>query len=263
MPATATRFLTDRLRQCIFHVDPGRFMARKWRRCCSPAAARGGAAQRLLAARARLLHGRARSGGLPAGLRRPQGDPIRSGASPGQGIPARRHSRSKAVLPDIRCPPNDRATACTVATLLRPDARYLHPRAARSGAGAAMRGGGRTDSPGPCASARAARSDTGGRLSAASPLSSAGTDAARRGPCRRARIGRAMTGAAGPAAAAISPIPSPVSCRLRSGPLPSRDPRPAPRNRGRAAHRSSGPYDETHADRRHPRGRNPRRGAGR
>ena len=110
---------------------------------------------------------------------------------------------------------------------------------------------------------RAPPADTGVRLPAALPLQPAGTDAERRVPRRCARMIRAMTGAAEPAASGGLPATKHVIPVLRSGSPPSPDPRPAPRNRGRAAYRSSGPNDETYADRCNPRGRNPRGGAGR
>jgi hypothetical protein len=93
------------------------------------------------------------------------------------------------------------------------------------------------------------------------------------GPRRRTRICRARPVADG-AHANVSPPPLTfvLSCP-RSGPPPSPDYRPErrtgwralaprPRCRGRT-HRSPGPHDETNADRCHPRGRNPRGGAGR
>jgi hypothetical protein len=69
---------------------------------------------------------------------------------------------------------------------------------------------------------------------------------------------------------ALARLPSAAPCPL----LPLSSVRPPlhaslfPRRRARsvrvaAAHRSSGLYDQAHADRRHPRGRNPRGGAGR
>ncbi len=79
-----------------------------------------------------------------------------------------------------------------------------------------------------------------------------------------ARAVAAAAALAGPAPAASGPAEVPARAGLR--PLPhflQHGARRGPRGCGQTAPRRFPPYDETHADRRHPRGRNPRGGSGR
>jgi hypothetical protein len=192
----------------------------------------------------------ARSGGMPGGLAMPRGSPIRGGASCGHNLPA-----------DL-APAHGHAAVRAVVASCRPGAPCTAHRAGSdAGVSPARRQAHRFTGAVRIAALRPQTQGT--RLSAAQPPETAGSDAAGRDSRRRARSARVLTGAAGPAASVSRPTMASFSPGLRSGPPLPPDACPAPRERGRAAHRSSGPNDETHVDRCHPRGRNPRGGVGR
>jgi hypothetical protein len=215
------------------------------------------------------LRWRARGAGMP------RGSPIRGGACQArtshiQGMLGRLRRLPTTTSPSA--PPASvrfrTASGGIAAALCRPDApSFCIQRPHGPAPGAAGIGGERTEFTGAVRASALCPQTQGPELSAAPPLQTARTDAEWRDPSRRARTARAPTEADEPAATAARPmaiiLPGLVFPGLRSGSPPSPDPRPAPRNRGRPAYRSSGPNDETHADRRHPRGRNPRGGAGR
>ena len=180
--------------------------------------------------------------------------------APWEPDPRRCQSRPDQASPDT-APAHDHAAARAVVALCRPGASRIAGRA-RPDTGGRPIGGRRTEFTGAVRARALCPQTQGTRLSAATPLETAGTDAEGRDSRRHTRLIGVMANAAMQAVAGNLPRLSPVRSGLRSGSPPSHDVGPAPRARGRAAYRSSAPYDEAHADRRHPRGRNPRGGAG-
>lgn len=205
--------------------------------------------------------GAAPGGGMPSGLRSGLPRPVAHWPSKGarrQPDPCRRPCRPQKSSLVGR-------SGATPRSLRRQDARYLHQQAARRGEGDRRTTVDEHRTTG--AARRLARTARRHRvfMTAFPPLHPERIAAASGYPACHARVARAAAPGMTRGRPVSAPLLSSVLPGLRSCPLPpSLDSRPDRRATAPgAAHRSPGPNDETHADRRQPRGRNPRGGTGR